>query len=348
MNFFLCNRCNKNSDENIFNFNHEEINLKETNHYYTNIDNNYNMICPTNTSEKFPDININNLEDDDDDDLKIIEYPYKLREENDSNNENKLKPKEFKKNKSKFCDNNNNISKNNNNYLIEKDIINKLNYIDKNKDSSKFKNFKYLIIPKNNNNNNNVNDRVIEKKDTLTDLSNLALSSLMFEINKTNKNKSKLNKIEEKQEINSTQNETNYNNNKNKNDNKTSNNKNKKYKFTRKVQRKDYPNNIIKKRNILKINNIYNNNMYNNNLKFLNLYTNSKKKIPKSKSFNFSQTDKNNSIKIRTEINNIDKYKFNINLPINNNKVKTVFTPQINQNKINYKMKKSNIEKNKK
>ena len=161
MNFFLCNRCNKNSDENIFNFNHEEIILKDSNHYYTNIDNNFNMICQTNTSEKFPDININNLEDDDDDDLKIIEYPYKLREEKDSINENKLKPKEFKKNKSKFNDNNN-VSKNNDNYLIEKDIINKLNYIDKNKDSSKLKNFKYLIIPKNNN--NNANDRVIEKK----------------------------------------------------------------------------------------------------------------------------------------------------------------------------------------
>lgn len=342
MNFFLCNRCNKNSDENIFNFNHEEIILKDSNHYYTNIDNNFNMICQTNTSEKFPDININNLEDDDDDDLKIIEYPYKLREEKDSINENKLKPKEFKKNKSKFNDNNN-VSKNNDNYLIEKDIINKLNYIDKNKDSSKLKNFKYLIIPKNNN--NNANDRVIEKKDTLTDPSNLALSSLMFEINKTNKNKSKLNKIEEKQEINSSQNETNYNNiDKNKNGNKISNNHNKKYKFTRKVQRKDYPNNIIKKRNILKINNIYNNNMYNNNLKLLNLYTQSKRKIPKSNSFNYSQTDKKNSIKVRTEINNIDKYKFNINLPSNNNKVKTVFTPQINQNKINYKM---NIEKNK-
>jgi hypothetical protein len=342
MNFFLCNRCNKNSDENIFNFNHEEIILKDSNHYYTNIDNNFNMICQTNTSEKFPDININNLEDDDDDDLKIIEYPYKLREEKDSINENKLKPKEFKKNKSKFNDNNN-VSKNNDNYLIEKDIINKLNYIDKNKDSSKLKNFKYLIIPKNNN--NNANDRVIEKKDTLTDPSNLALSSLMFEINKTNKNKSKLNKIEEKQEINSTQNEINYNNiDKNKNGNKISNNHNKKYKFTRKVPRKDYPNNIIKKRNILKINNIYNNNMYNNNLKLLNLYTHSKKKIPKSNSFNYSQTDKKNSIKVRTEINNIDKYKFNINLPSNNNKVKTVFTPQINQNKINYKM---NIEKNK-
>lgn len=342
MNFFLCNRCNKNSDENIFNFNHEEIILKDSNHYYTNIDNNFNMICQTNTSEKFPDININNLEDDDDDDLKIIEYPYKLREEKDSINENKLKPKEFKKNKSKFNDNNN-VSNNNDNYLIEKDIINKLNYIDKNKDSSKLKNFKYLIIPKNNN--NNANDRVIEKKDTLTDPSNLALSSLMFEINKTNKNKSKLNKIEEKQEINSTQNETNYNNiDKNKNGNKILNNHNKKYKFTRKVQRKDYPNNIIKKRNILKINNIYNNNMYNNNLKLLNLYTHSKKKIPKSNSFNYSQTDKKNSIKVRTEINNIDKYKFNINLPSNNNKVKTVFTPQINQNKINYKM---NIEKNK-
>ena len=342
MNFFLCNRCNKNSDGNIFNFNHEEIILKDSNHYYTNIDNNFNMICQTNTSEKFPDININNLEDDDDDDLKIIEYPYKLREEKDSINENKLKPKEFKKNKSKFNDNNN-VSKNNDNYLIEKDIINKLNYIDKNKDSSKLKNFKYLIIPKNNN--NNANDRVIEKKDTLTDPSNLALSSLMFEINKTNKNKSKLNKIEEKQEINSTQNEINYNNiDKNKNGNKISNNHNKKYKFTRKVPRKDYPNNIIKKRNILKINNIYNNNMYNNNLKLLNLYTHSKKKIPKSNSFNYSQTDKKNSIKVRTEINNIDKYKFNINLPSNNNKVKTVFTPQINQNKINYKM---NIEKNK-
>jgi hypothetical protein len=91
-------------------------------------------------------------------------------------------------------------------------------------------------------------------------------------------------------------------------------------------------------------NNIYNNNIYNNNLKLLNLYTHSKKKIPKSNSFNYSQTDKKNSIKVRTEINNIDKYKFNINLPSNNNKVKTVFTPQINQNKINYKM---NIEKNK-
>ena len=339
MNFFLCNRCNKNSDENIFKFNNDEINLKDKYHNFTNIDNNYNMICKTNTSEKFPDLNIKNLEDDDEDDLKIIEYPYKLKEQKDRINENKLKPKEFKKNKSKFNDDNNNIDKNNND-LIEKQIISKLNYIDKNYDSNRVKNFKYLIIPKNIN--NNTNDRVIDKKDTLTDPSNLALSSLMFEINKSNKNKNKAknNKLEEKQEKNFTRSEKNFNNI-SKNVNKNSNNQNKKYNFSRKVKRKDYSNNILKKRNILKMNNIYNNNIYNSNLKFLNYYTNSMKKIPKSKSFNYSQSVNNNSNKIRTDLSNINKYKFNLNLPSNNNKIKNVFTPQINQNKLN-------LEKNKK
>ena len=60
MNFFLCNRCNKNSDENIFNFNHEEIILKDSNHYYTNIDNNYNFklkkncLCVIEIKNQFP------------------------------------------------------------------------------------------------------------------------------------------------------------------------------------------------------------------------------------------------------------------------------------------------------
>ena len=166
------------------------------------------------------------------------------------------------------------------------------------------------------------------------------MSSLIFEINETNKNKnkSKINKTEEKQEkqeINNTQNEINYNKI-NKNDNKDSNIQNKKYRFTRKVQRKDYTNNIIKKKNLLKLNNVYN-----NNFKFLSLYTNSKKKIPKSKSFNYAQNCNYNSNVIKTEIN---RYKFNPNFPSNYKKQKIVLTPQINQNKIQNKI---NIEKNK-
>ena len=172
MNFF-CNRCNKKSEDNILNFNSTEILLKNTKH---NLINN-NILKEIETIEQFQNLNIgenittslnnlNNLEEEQekDDELEIIEYPYSKKEKKFSTSKF---PKTFKNNESKF----------NNPNQIEKDILNQLNYFDNNINSNKIsknkKNMKKIKIK----------DEEIERKDTMTDPANLALSSLIRDIN---------------------------------------------------------------------------------------------------------------------------------------------------------------------
>jgi len=172
MNLF-CNRCNKKSEDNILNFNSTEILLKNTKQ---NLINN-NILKEIETIEQFQNLNIgenittslnnlNNLEEEQekDDELEIIEYPYSKKEKKFSASKF---PKHFKNNGSKF----------NNPNQIEKDILNQLNYFDNNMNSNKIsknkKNMKKIKI----------NDEQIERKDTMTDPANLALSSLMRDIN---------------------------------------------------------------------------------------------------------------------------------------------------------------------
>ena len=334
MTFLLCNRCNKKSDDNIVNLNSSEIIIDNKKPNYTNTDT-FNMINQAATNEKFLplddlNININNLEEeDDDDDLKIIEYPYKLIEKKIKSVSNKLKPKEFKKNKSKFNEDDN---------LVEKDIINKLNYIDKTTQQNNKQNKNCLISSHINYNSNN--DKTVERKDTIKDPSNLALSSLIFEINKNqiNKNKSKV----YNEEINNDE-KNNISNNMDKINNKNSNNhQTKNMKYSKKVQRKQYSNNIIKKKkNLLKIQNISNNISNRNKLVKSNLVINTKKNFPKSFSFNCFEINKENSKRIKTEYSNNNKHCLNLNSQ-NKKKVRTaIFSPQnknINKNKDKFKI----------
>ena len=188
MNFFLCNRCNKKSEDNILNFNSTEILLKNNRQ---NLINN-NVIEKMDSIDQFPNINIgdnmhtsinnniNNLEEEKEDELEIIEYPYS-KEKKIPNS--KINPKNFKNNKSKFDSHN----------LIEKDILNQLNFngnlniptkknnVNNKKNHSKNYSKNQLVrkIPK-----ININDDDIERKDTMTDPANIALSSLIQDINK--------------------------------------------------------------------------------------------------------------------------------------------------------------------
>ena len=351
MNFLLCNRCKKRSDDNIFNLNninnnnYNELSKKRKNNLSnaTNIDN--NIINQADTSEKFQpmdylknsdeiNMNIKDLEEDSDDGLKIIEYPYKQTNVKNEINEDKIKPKEFINNESKF----------NENFFDEKNIIKNIT------------NIKYQI--KTNNNKNN-----IEKKDTIFDPSNLALSNLIFDINKKSfdrngsgcqKNNKKF--LKEKQEINSIQNIKYFITNKNDNcKNKNKINIKKKENIIRKnnknlyinhiksennfgrVKENEYSNNIKKKKNILKNKIISNKNLYINNLSISNLIINSKKNnFTKSYSFNYFENGNNNNMnKYRNETtNNNLRYKLILN---NNKKGNTVLlSPHIykNTNKI--------------
>ena len=348
MNFLLCNRCKKRSEDNIFNLNSNNYNelsqkRKHINSKETNIDN--NIINQADTSEKFQpmdylknsdeiNMNIKDLEEDSDDDLKIIEYPYKqLNIKKKSNLENKLRQKEFKNNKSKFNDN----------FFDEQNILNKLS------DIASITNIKYQIKPKDNKKN------IIEKKDTFIDPSNLALTNLFFDINKISldrnksgyhqKNNNNKNNKQKEEENNSGQNIKYFINNKNeqsKNKNiinvvKKENHKKKSNKNicsnyikseNNRVKISEYSNIIKKKKNILKNRIISNKNLYINNLSISNLIINSKKNnFTKSYSFNsFENANNNNINKYRNETAN--------NILKNNKKGNTVlFSPHIKKNK---------------
>lgn len=329
MNFLLCNRCKKNSEENISNINSSEILIIDKNP--KNANNNFTSMNKVDTSEKFQpldDLNINNLEDDDDDDLKIIEYPYKQVEKKEKSYRNKIKPKEFKVNDSKFNENDNN----NDIYLIEKDIINRLNYIDATNNLNKPKKYKCPIQLKAKNNISN--DKAIYKKDTITDPSNLALSSLINDINNTHckmfKIKTQKKEKKEKEEINTTEN-MNYLNKLSRSSNKSSNNQTKSTKYTRKMQKKEYSKHIInKKKYLLKNKNISNNILYKNNLSISNLIINTHKNtkaFPKSYSFNcFENGQCKYTNKIKTEANN--KVELNINSQKNKKGKTFIFSPK--------------------
>ena len=337
MNFFLCNKCKKRSEDNIINLNEISHKNKKTNYLSINGD----IINQIDTSEKFRpsdyikkddeniNMNIKDLEeDDDDDDLKIIEYPYKkIEQKNKLNICSKLKPKEFKNNESKF----------NENYFIENNIINKLNYVNKTKNSN----------INNQANSNNIKNKIIEKKDTIIDPSNLALSSLIFDINRANTNKNNsLNKKNQNKNINSMKN-LNYITSKNtkmKNENKTSyqikenkiinfiknsNKQNKNNKKPKKIKCKEYSHSIIRKKKILNNSLASNKNLYINSLNISNLIIKSKKNFEKSLSLNYLENGKPNLNKFKKEKSNTAA-EFNIH-PKNNKNVKTFsFTPKNN------------------
>ena len=247
MNFF-CNRCNKKSEDNILNFNSTEILLKNSNNLINN-----NIIKKIDSIDQFQNLNIgeniatsinnlNNVEEEKEDELEIIEYPYTKKEKIISTS--KIRPKQFKNNKSKF----------NAQSLIEQDILKQLNHFG---DISKTK--KRILNKKNEIKNQisgkktpffRINDKELERKDTMTDPANIALSSLIQDINKKKKNKEKYNiektnkKKEDEEDINTINNNENiYFELKNTNN----------IKFTQK--QKNNHNNIIKKdieKNIMK------------------------------------------------------------------------------------------------
>ena len=184
MNFF-CNRCNKKSEDNILNFNSTEILLKNTK---KNLINN-NILKDIETIEQFQNLNIgenitsslnnlNNLEEEQekDEELEIIEYPYSKKEKKFSTSKF---PKHFTNNESKF------------NNQIENDILNKLNYLDNNM------NYNKIAKNKKNTKKIKINDEEIERKDTMTDPANLALSSLIRDINNKKFNNKEKNYIKE-------------------------------------------------------------------------------------------------------------------------------------------------------
>ena len=335
MNFFLCNKCKKRSDDNILNLynNTEKLPNKRTHNIsnVTNVDN--NMINQADTSEKLQpmdylknniDINMNikDLEDDDDDDdLQIIEYPYNQIEKNKKSNINdKLKKKEFKNNQSKFTDH----------YLIEKDVINKLNYMNKTSNSKNAKNIKYAV------NQNDNKNKIIERKDTLIEPSNLALSSLIQDINKSTFKRKRINtqRKEEKGESTSIQNLKNViinkKNYKDKNKIKATNNYMRINRNTKKIKQSEYSNNIINKKRILKNKIISNKNLYINSLSISNLIINSKNNnFTKSYSFNNFQSSKNNLTKIRNNSINNNNLTYNLIFK-NSNKIikKGIFSPK--------------------
>lgn len=334
MNFFLCNKCKKRSDDNILNlYNNTEKFPNDRKHNIsnlTNVDN--NMINKADTSERLQpmdylknneeiNMSIKDLEEDDDDDLQIIEYPYEKNEKNNKSNiQDKLKKKEFKNKKSKF----------NQNYLIEKDVINKLNYINNLPNQNNVKSPNYIIKTKENRN------KIIEKKDTIIEPSNLALSSLIQDINKNSFHRNKINA--EKKEIKETQNSfknikylmTNKNYNKVKNQINNTTKLTKNNKNPKKAKKSDYSNNIIKKKNILKNKIISNKNLYINNLSISNLIINSKKNnFNKSYSFNNFENQKNNLNKFRNESNNTDNSLTYSLVFKNDKKMKMgIFSPQ--------------------
>ena len=215
MNFLLCNRCNKKSEDNILNFNSTEILLKNNNNLINN-----NIIKKIDSIDQFQNLNIGgigenivtsisnlkNVEEEKEDELEIIEYPYTKKEKIISTS--KIKPKQFKNNKSKF----------NAQSLIEQDILKQLNHFGdiartkknqilniKNEIKKKQIGGKPPII--------RINDRELERKDTMTDPANIALSSLIQDINKKKKNKEKINiektnrKKEDEEEIKTINNE---------------------------------------------------------------------------------------------------------------------------------------------
>ena len=330
MNFFLCNRCNKKSEDNILNFNSAEILLKNKQNLINNniikkiesIDYSPNLNIEENNNIHTSINNINNLEEEEVDELEIIEYPYKKEKKIPTA---RIKPKQFNNNNSKFNSPN----------LIEENILKQLNTF-----GSAPKDKKININIKDNNkkqtgkkiaNNNITNENELERKDTMTDPANIAISSLVQNINKKpeqNKEKNIKNKVYEKGKIINNENINNFlsvrnipnNNHNNKNKpikiekkinssnkdiKKNSINKNYKYKkvnsqrnlnnnknkmFERKISQNkkisEYNNSIIKKKNLLKNNGIFSNN-YNKNKLGNSLSLSTKKKFPKSFSFNY-------------------------------------------------------------
>ena len=171
MNFLFCNRCNKKSEDNILNFNSTEILLKSNKPNLMS-----NSVKKIESIDEFQNYgeniitslnNINNIEKEEE--LEIIEYPYTKKEI-----PSKIKQKQFKNNKSVF-----DVPD-----LIEQNILNQLNHFGnpKKKITNKKNDIKFMSKKKVTNIRTNSNN--FEHKDTITDPANLALSSLIKDINR--------------------------------------------------------------------------------------------------------------------------------------------------------------------
>lgn len=132
MNFFFCNRCNKKYEDNILYLNSTEIMNKNKDINYNYSDS--NIINQADTTEKYLQINNQNLydinikdleeEEDSEDSFKIIDYPYTKQ---NKVKPTKIKPKNFNINKNKYNDNE----------LSERYVLDKIYYLENNKNSKK-------------------------------------------------------------------------------------------------------------------------------------------------------------------------------------------------------------------
>ena len=272
MNFLLCNRCNKKSEDNILNFNSTEILLKNNHNFINN-----SIIKKIDSIDQFPNLNIgenivtsinnlNNVEEEKEEELEIIEYPYTKKEKKIPNS--KIKPKQFQNNKSKFNAQN----------LIEQDILKQLNHFgdiaipcSKKKNLNKKKEIQNQPCRKNPI--IRINDNEIERKDTMTDPANIALSSLIQDINKKKIGKDKNNSIQKINKKKEDEDDIITINNELENDffeikNSNNNNNNKEIKISDKLKYNHNKNNIIKnniEKNKIQKQNRKNRKSYNNN-----------------------------------------------------------------------------------
>lgn len=311
MNFLFCNRCNKKSEDNILNFNSTEILL-----------NNSKPNIMGSSSKKIESIDefqnygeniitsLNNLHnaEEDKEELEIIEYPYTKKEKNS------IKPKQFKNNKSRFDAPD----------LIEQDILHQLNHfvvpkknITNKKNDIKIQNKKKVTNIRTNIRTNSNN---LEHKDTMTDPANLALSSLIKDINRKispkieEKNIENLDKEEDIVTIND-EIEEKYNSLKNNNkNNKSQKNIIAKKDINAKNIKKDHTHNKKKnpiKKNKKSFNNTNNTKIYDNLISKMN-----QKKLIKNKKvseYNNNIIKKKNILRNKGIFSNNTKNNFGVN-----------------------------------
>ena len=314
MNFLLCNKCNKKSEDNILNFNTTEILVSNNKSGFINS----NIMNQIETIEQFQNLNIgdnittsvnnlNNLDDKSEEELEIIEYPFSKKEKSFTSS---------KLSQSKIVKNHN---------LLERDILNQLYHFEINKESeigkTGDKNFFRNHISKKLTN-INLSEDEIERKDTMTDPANLALYSLIQDLNKKNINK----------------------------DTKNNNNNNKIYKEEVSSINDNYffpkNNNLKKQSKILKNNHKNNNNISNHNNNINNNIKSHRNNINNHNNSHFKLKEKNIKNKLNKDNFNNNK-KSDIIINKNNKTKSSIKNGKINEynNIIN---KKKDMLKNKK
>jgi hypothetical protein len=309
MNFLFCNRCNKKSEDNILNFNSTEILLKSNKPNLMS-----NSVKKIESIDEFQNYgekiftslnNLNNIEKEKEE-LEIIEYPYTKKEI-----PSKIKPKQFKNNKSVFDAPD----------LIEQNILNQLNHFGNPKKKLTNKKNEIKLLSKKKVTNIRTNSNNFEHKDTMTDPANLALSSLIKDINRKISPKNEpinIEKIEKEEDIITINDEIEEKivslKNKNSNNNNKSEKKimpkkeiNNNKKIIKKENTKNQKKNMIKK-NKKSFNNVNNNKIYENLISKI-----SQKKIKNRKVSEYN----NNIMKKKNILKNKSIFTNNTNLGIN-------------------------------